>query len=349
MSQVRAWDIAHLTQAATDWTRAAIVWEDAFAFVSSHVANPGGMSWEGAAAEVVQQRGYSDRLKVAAVADRLHAAAGTARRGADRVDHVKQETLAAVKAAVDAGFFVGDDVSVRNNDRHRQSEAQLIAAGIRSRVEALIAADREIAAQITRATNGIGDLLLDNAAQRSDDGDAVRLVDFRQSPVAESPSPEAPGGGYGSYHYGYEFSTAEGWTKEQIMNEIQQHFNNYFTFTADKGELINGATVNLRGPFGENEPVRVSGITPDSFSFVSLPGHNEGAGRTITFNIVPSSENPIPGRLNWELRVAASGPLSKGSLVPGASWLNKGIWQVFADNLNAKLPTLSPQPGLATV
>jgi hypothetical protein len=176
--------------------------------------------------------------------------------------------------------------------------------------------------------------------------DDIRLVDFRRAPADDPSDPPEPGGGYGSYHYGYRFSTGEGWTTEQIMTEIQAHFNNYLTFTADTGELVKGATMNLEGPFGENEPVQVAAIAPDSLSFVSLPGHNEGAGRVITFSIVPAIDNPVPGRLNWELRVAASGPLSRGSLIPGASWLNKGIWQTFADNLDSRLPTRPTQPGL---
>ena len=52
------------------------------------------------------------------------------------------------------------------------------------------------------------------------------------------------------------------------------------------------------------------------------PGHNEGAGRVIRFSIVPAADNPV------------------------ASWLNKGIGQIFADNLDSRLPTRPTQPGL---
>ena len=173
----------------------------------------------------------------------------------------------------------------------------------------------------------------------------VQLVDFKTGPEVDPDHAPEPGGGYGSYHYGYQFSTAEGWTKEQIMGDVQKHFNNYFTFTGDKGEIVNGAKISLRGPLGEAEPVEVTSVTPDSFSFMSLPGHKEGAGRVIKFSIVPAAQDPIPGRLSWELRVAASGPLSGMSLMPGASWMNKGIWQIFADNLGSKLPSLPPGIG----
>lgn len=182
---------------------------------------------------------------------------------------------------------------------------------------------------------------------------SVNPVDFKQGPPSDPNDPyynhpPEPGGGYGSYHYGYDFQTPEGWTQEQIMGEVQKNFNKYFTFTADKPSLVNGAVINLKGPLGEDEPVKVTSITPNSFSFVSLPGHGEGAGRVIRFSVVPAQASPIPGKQTWQLQVAASGPLSWGSLVPGASWGNKLIWQQFADNLNSRLPSLPPQSGLAS-
>ena len=42
----------------------------------------------------------------------------------------------------------------------------------------------------------------------------------------------------------------------------------------------------------------------------------------IRFSIVPAADNPV------------------------ASWLNKGIGQIFADNLDSRLPTRPTQPGL---
>lgn len=181
-------------------------------------------------------------------------------------------------------------------------------------------------------------------------GPKFDMVDWKQGPPSDPndpyyDNPPEPGGGYGSYHYGYEFSTREGWTDEQIMDEVKQNFNKYFTFTGDQSQLVEGATINLKGPAGEDEPVRVTSMSPTGFSFVSLPGHSEGAGRVIKFGISPSGSSPIPGRLNWQLDVAASGPLSKGSFVPGASLGNKFIWQIFANNLDSRLPSLPPQIG----
>lgn len=176
----------------------------------------------------------------------------------------------------------------------------------------------------------------------------VQAIDFRQGPLPEEPAPPDPGGGYGSYHYGYQFSTSEAWSQKQIMQEILDNYNKYFTFTGDQPRIVEGAVINLNGPAGP-EPVKVTKVTDTSFSFISLPGHHEGAGRVIEFSIVPAATSPVPGRLNWELRVEASGPLSGLSVVPGASWFNKGIWQVFADNLGSRLPASPPSPGGVTV
>ncbi|WP_396929691.1 hypothetical protein [Mycolicibacterium sp.] len=355
LSQVRAWDTVHLTEAAARWTDTAAMWEDAFARVSSQISVPGGTRWDGSAAEAAQVRSSSDRLRVIGLADRLHQAARIAGRGADQLAYAKQRVMDSVNRASECGFVVGEDFSVTTRNAISpaelaiwQAEADAFATDIGARVGELVVADRQIAARITDATAGVG-------AANFSDGEKGNLVEpastarFKDSPADDTSDPSSPGGGYGSYHYGYPFSTPEGWTKEQIMSEIRTHFNNYFTFTADQAELVEGATLNLKGPFGENEPVKVVSVTPDSFTFVSLPGHNEGAGRTITFNIVQAPASPIPGRLNWELRVAASGPVSDVSLVPGASWLNKAVWQVFADNLNSRLPSSPPKPGLVVV
>jgi len=192
------------------------------------------------------------------------------------------------------------------------------------------------------------------AEQNSDSGNGgaqkprIQAVDFRESPAPDEPPPPDPGGGYGSYHYGYQFSTNEAWSQQQIMQEVLNNYNKYFTFTGDQPKIVEGAVINLNGPIGP-EPVKVTKVTDTSFSFVSLPGHHEGAGRVIEFSVVPAAASQVPGRLNWELRVEASGPVGGASAVPGASWVNKGIWQVFADNLNSRLPISPSSSGGVTV
>ena len=132
------------------------------------------------------------------------------------------------------------------------------------------------------------------------------------------------------------------------LREIQNNYNEYFTFNGDQPKIVEGAVINLNGPAGP-EPVKVTIVTATSFSFISLPGHHEGAGRVIEFSIVPAAASAVPGRLNWELRVEASGPLSGISVVPGASWFNKGVWSVFANNLDSRLPLSPPGSGEVAV
>lgn len=54
------------------------------------MGSPGGMPWEGVAAEAAQQSAYADRLKVSSLADQFHEAAGVASRAADAIAYAKQ-------------------------------------------------------------------------------------------------------------------------------------------------------------------------------------------------------------------------------------------------------------------
>jgi hypothetical protein len=109
LSTVQAWDTAHLTIAAQDWTRRATAWEWAFTDVYREMPNPGGASWSGAAAEAALLRAHSDRAKVLAVVDRLQDAAASARSGALELDGAKQRVLSAVNSAQVAGYVVTED------------------------------------------------------------------------------------------------------------------------------------------------------------------------------------------------------------------------------------------------
>ena len=65
------------------------------------------------------------------------------------------------------------------------------------------------------------------------------------------------------------------------------NYNKYCTFNGNEPkiveEVVDDLDVRLRP-----EPDKVSIITDASFSFISLPGHREGAGRVIKFSIVPA-------------------------------------------------------------
>jgi hypothetical protein len=364
LSQIHAWDTEHLEAAATHWTTTAHTWEDAFTKVYQEAQCPGGTPWDGEAADAAVLRVGTDRLQVLGAVDSLHTAASVARNGASELQAAKQLALEAVAQAQASGFTVGEDLSVTSPPISalpavqvaRQAQAQALAANIRSRAAALAGLDQQVAGQITTATAGLSGIqfgqspILPGQPPKNGRG-PVQSVDYRNKPPQGPPPPPPPpggdglpqpGGGYGSYHYGFQFGTSQAWTKQDIVKEIAQNYNKYFTFTGDQPSIVEGETINLRGPLGEPEPVKVTSVTDSGFSFVSLPGHTEGGGRTIVFSVVPAQSNPIPNVLNWELRVEAAGPISGMSTVPGADLADKFVWQNFATNLATRLPAFPP-------
>lgn len=361
-SQVQHWSTSHLAEAAASWRQAASRSENAFDEHRQNIASPGGTTWEGDAKDAALDRVTADVAVVARQGEVLREAADLAENGAHDINAAKDKAIEAITAAVGDGFSVTENLKVTDARKYdfttiieRNRALVEHAEAIRWTAEQLIRTAELVGKRLQSKADELVGIRFDGEDNASASG-SVRSVNntIKQTPTDDPndpyyQDPPEPGGGYGSYHYGYQFSTREGWSKEKIMAEVQENFNRYFTFSADTGKLVEGATVNLKGPFGEDEPVRVTDVTPNSFSFVSLPGHMEGAGRVIKFSIVPAEASPVPGRTNWELRVEASGPLSKGSFIPGASWVNKGIWQVFANNLDSRLPTLRPQTGVATM
>jgi len=115
LSKIETWDTEHLVSAARSWTATATLWEESFTTVYQGALRPGGTVWEGEAAEAAQERAFADLVTVRGLSDRLTEAAGIARRGADRLDYLKRDTLAAIEQARAAGFTVGEDLSVSDN------------------------------------------------------------------------------------------------------------------------------------------------------------------------------------------------------------------------------------------
>jgi hypothetical protein len=166
LSKIETWDTEHLLSAARSWTATATLWEESFTTVYQGALRPGGTVWEGEAAEAAQERAFADLVTVRGLSDRLTEAAGIARRGADRLDYLKRDTLAAIERARAAGFTVGEDLSVSDNSplpvgpalAARQAQAQSFAADIHTRAAALSLADNEIAASIAAAVAPLADV-----------------------------------------------------------------------------------------------------------------------------------------------------------------------------------------------
>lgn len=155
LSQINAWDTAHLGAAAASWTTTAETWEDAFTTVYRQAPFPGGTTWEGDAADAAVLRVGSDRLTVLGAVDALHDAANVARSGASDIQAARQVVIAAVREAQAAGFTVGEDLSVTS--RHtggppalqaaRRAQAEGLAATIRSRAAVLAAVEEQVASE----------------------------------------------------------------------------------------------------------------------------------------------------------------------------------------------------------
>ncbi|MGV1086904.1 MAG: alpha/beta hydrolase [Mycobacterium sp.] len=155
LTDIRRWDPGRLIQASSQWASTAASWQSTFTSLSNQIADPAGHQWDGAAADRARRLADTDRLYAIAAADRLDAAAGIARAGADRIGEARRAVLQIVDSARSAGFDVGEDfaVSARNG---RRDQALALTRDLDSRLGRLLLIDRDIAAEITKATGELG-------------------------------------------------------------------------------------------------------------------------------------------------------------------------------------------------
>src|ERR1700754_1484862 len=154
LSEIQAWDVAHLEGAATDWKATAEHWESSFTSIHRVTVSPGGTVWEGVAAEVAQERAFADLVEVRGLTDVLHESSAIARRGAETLDAAKRSVLDAVEEASSTGYVVGEDLSVAppRASVAAAAQAQVYAADIQQRAAQLVAHDEAIAAKIATAS-----------------------------------------------------------------------------------------------------------------------------------------------------------------------------------------------------
>jgi len=188
LTQILTWDTGHLHRAAVDWTSTGEQWEEIFTGVHRGMLSPGGTVWEGNAAEAAQERSFADLVKVRGLSDVLHEAAAIARRGADQLDYLKHQAIDAIAEAEEAGFAVGEDLTVtdpRPIGALRVGQLREHAETIRARAMALGVADKEIASSITTAA---GEL----AHHGFNEAPGVQAVDYHQLKQEPPPDPGAP-------------------------------------------------------------------------------------------------------------------------------------------------------------
>ncbi|OBA57317.1 hypothetical protein A5647_24190 [Mycobacterium sp. 1100029.7] len=161
LSQLQAWQTDHLINAATYWTTTADRWEDTFTQVRNQATT---MGWEGEGGEGLRARAGGDLATVSTKADLLRSAAQVARTGAGNISAAQRRALYAVEDAENAGFRVGEDLSVTDTrtsrsaaeQAARQAQAQAFAGDINQRAAQLLAVETETSGQLTSAAGDVG-------------------------------------------------------------------------------------------------------------------------------------------------------------------------------------------------
>jgi hypothetical protein len=163
-SQIESYTTDHLVDAAHYWGSLADRWEDAHWQVRNEAQS---LNWEGSAGDAVREQTVADYTVAGQRADQLRTAAGIARQQAGELERLRNRILYAVGDAEEAGFDVGEDLSVNDiratmNPAEliaRQSQAQAFAVDIRQRAITLIGVDSDVAASLTASAGSVGDAL----------------------------------------------------------------------------------------------------------------------------------------------------------------------------------------------
>lgn len=198
-SDIEAWDTTHLEAAATHWRSTAAHWEGHFETIHTGMLRPGGTAWEGTAADAAAEHSWGDLVKVRGAGDALYTAAGHATNGAGDIAWAKRQVLDIITEAEEAGFTVGQDFSLTDTSSWggmlrttvaRQQQQQAFATEISTRVQALVAIDKQVASQITAALAPLETLQFDETPdQHTPTVQAMGFHHFKQDGHAPPPPP----------------------------------------------------------------------------------------------------------------------------------------------------------------
>jgi hypothetical protein len=203
LSQVRAWHVDHLIDAADHWTATADRWDGVYGQVWQESLS---IDWQGQAREALVERITADKVTLTPKSDQLRVAALTARKGAGDISAFQRSVLYKVDDAHQAGFVVGEDLSVTDTRTsrnaaelaQRQAQAQAFSADIRSRAAQLMAADSEVGTKLTATAGDVGSLTFDEKpityngkpihVGADPRNGTIQLVDWKQAPTP-TPTP----------------------------------------------------------------------------------------------------------------------------------------------------------------
>jgi hypothetical protein len=162
-SHIEAYTTDHLVDAAEYWARLAERWEDAHWQVRNQAHS---LDWQGYGGDALRARTASEYIIASGHADQLRGASRIARQHAGELERLRNRVLYAVEDAHNAGFSVGDDLSVNDitatrtaaERAARQARAQVFAADIRQRAAALVGADTEVGTNLSQTAGDVGNL-----------------------------------------------------------------------------------------------------------------------------------------------------------------------------------------------
>lgn len=208
-SEIQEWDTSYLEAAAAAWRQAATASEDAFDRHRQNISSPGGTTWEGDAKDVALDRANADCAVVRRQGGVLHEAADLAESGRRDISTAQSEAIAAIEAAEDDDFSVGEDLSVTDSKRvdvfsmrARQTTANEHAEDIRWYAERLVQADTHVGARLQSKAVELDGIKFEGEGEERDSSSShVRLVDHavqheaKDEPGDKKPAPlgEAPG------------------------------------------------------------------------------------------------------------------------------------------------------------
>ncbi|MBM7772487.1 hypothetical protein JOD54_002691 [Actinokineospora baliensis] len=131
-----------------------------------------------------------------------------------------------------------------------------------------------------------------------------------------------------SYAYRYPLALETDLSVEALTESVAHNFALFFPFDSNCVELPPiGGRCDLYAFPGLSNPVQVIDRTDNSWTFLSLPGHTEGAGRTTVF----SFERATTG---MELRIRAGGPYTPTAAAAIHSGAAYATWYLFANNVS---------------
>jgi hypothetical protein len=200
LSQIQSWDVEHLIDAANHWEATADRWDSAFGDIWQQSI---GMDWRGAANDALMDRTTADKTLVARKSEPLREAAKIARVGAGDIDAAKRAALYKVDDTYEAGFIVGEDLSVTDTrssknaakQAARQAQAQAFSGDLRHRAAYLSALDSEVGTKLTSTAGDVGSAsFTEKPINMPDRNGQIHLVDFKQNGPEPAPQPVSSDG-----------------------------------------------------------------------------------------------------------------------------------------------------------